>query len=52
MKTWTLITLLLALPVVLSLNSCGPVEQASTSKTLYGYELGKGKGYHDGQGGL
>ncbi len=52
MKTLVTTLLLMALPVFLSLTSCTPMDQASNSKPLYGYELGKTKGYQDGHGGL
>jgi hypothetical protein len=43
---------LIALPVFLSLTSCGPMDEVSTSNSTSGYELGKTKGYQDGRGGL
>lgn len=52
MKTHTKIILLTVLPIFLSLASCISTQEAGTGKPLYGYELGKTKGYKDGHGGL
>ena len=43
---------LIVLPIILSIASCVTIDEAGTGKPLYGYELGKTKGYQDGHGGL
>ncbi|MEP4077755.1 hypothetical protein [Haloferula sp.] len=52
MKTLVTTLLLMAFPIFLSLTSCAPMGEAGAGKPLYGYELGKTKGYQDGHGGL
>lgn len=52
MKTIIATILLLTLPIALLMTSCAPIVETGGSKPLYGYELGKNKGYQDGHGGL
>lgn len=52
MKTLATVILLMTIPIFLSLTSCAPMDEAGAGKALYGYELGKTKGYQDGHGGL
>lgn len=46
------ITLVIILPLILAMSSCAPVNETAAKKPLYGYDLGKTKGYKDGHGGL
>jgi hypothetical protein len=52
MKTLATANLLIAFPMFLSLTSCAPMQEAGAGKALYGYDLGKIKGYQDGRSGL
>lgn len=52
MKSLFATILLMALPLLLSLTSCAPMEQAIPRNPRFVYDLGKAKGYQDGHGGL
>lgn len=52
MKSVTNTIMLIVLPLILTMTSCVTVDGTGAGKPLYGYELGKAKGYQDGHGGL
>ena len=52
MKSVTNAIALIVLPIILSITSCVIIDETGTGKPLYGYEVGKTKGYQDGHGGL